>query len=373
MRTSKINLVSIRHRRNLAAVRLSEIGAPLLRGAASLFSRGPATPPQSWRRGILMGASHIGDVLYNTASLKALAEGLPKCEWHHLAAQPAGQILANNPYLASCANSLESIGPLDVAICYNSGGYWRELLDITRRGLTNRVAYVHKGFSGLVTHEIQINYPQPFPAYFRDLVAQLTGLVPDWSLRPEVFTSASDDERARSLWEELELDVSRPVLACFATSRQTRGVWPAESYAETIRQVESAQEIQTVLLGAPEDLAILGDLQKAFSLRARVCAGELQLLELVSFLRHCTAAFTTDSGPRHLANAAGIPVTYIRNISFSRVEAGRYCDSELDMAPNVEFVSAEKQDEVFALLDPVEIGNRVIEGVRESWKKRLSA
>ncbi|MBA3961642.1 MAG: hypothetical protein H0X40_07045 [Chthoniobacterales bacterium] len=320
-----------------------------------------------------MGATHIGDILYNTASLRFLAERLPECKWYYFVTPPASQVLANNPFLAGCIDSLDALDSLDVAICYNSGGYWRELLEISRRGLANRVAYVHKGFSGLVTHEISINFPQLFPAYFRDLVSQLTGLTPTWSLRPEVFTIDRDVERAQSLWEELELDGTRPVLACFATSRQSLGVWPSKNFGAAIRQVEGARDIQTVLLGAPEDLSVLTDLKNAFGLRARVAAGKLELLELVAFLRRCTSVFSTDSGPRHLANAAGVQVTYIRNISFSHVEAGRYCETELDLAPQVEFVPAAKQAEVFSALDPVEIGNRVTAAVRDSWERNLAS
>ncbi|MDQ3198588.1 MAG: hypothetical protein M3Q46_05260, partial [Verrucomicrobiota bacterium] len=303
---------------------------------------------------------HIGDLLYNSASLEVLARGLPQCEWHYLANSPGADALVNNPSIKSCVSSLAALGPVDVALCYNSGGYWRDLARVTRAGTPNRVGYTHKGFSALVTHPIQIRHPQPFPAYFRDLVAQLTEREPDWSLRPQVFSMPADEERADELWQELKLDNSQPVLACFVTSRQLSGVLPVDRYAAAIAHIEKHSSAQTILLGAPFDGPLLGETKNRFNLRAQVAAGKLGLLPLVSFLRRCSAVFCTDSGPRHLANAAGVPPIYYRNISFSKVEAGSYCEGEVDLAPDLEFVRAGVQKKIFDQVDTAQMAERVL-------------
>ena len=368
MSHSPVKPETFRNSRNLALARWSELGAPFLKLAARISSRRSPGPPSSWRRGVLIGADHIGDVLYNTASLPVLAESFPECEWHFVAPPPAAQILANSPFIKGCVPSLESLGPLDVALCYNSGGYWRELVSAVRRGIPNRASYIHKGFSGLVTHPVRIEYPQPFPAYFRSYVAQLTGTAPSWPMRPKVFPSPQDGEQADQHWHELEFDSERPVVTCFVTSRQARGVWPAAEFAAAIQKIEKVSHIQTILLGAQEDLSLLGELKTNFGLRARVSAGRLPLLALVRFLEKCSAVLCTDSGPRHLANAAGVPPVYVRNISFSKVEAGRYCETEVDLAPDVEFVSLEDQARVFSQIDPLAVAERVLEIVRGSLR-----
>ncbi len=138
----------------------------------------------------MLGADHIGDVLYNTGSLPALAEGFPNCDGIMSPRRPRAAVLANNPSINSCVAKLDLLKSVDVAICYNSGGYWRDLLKVVGQRIPNRVGYVHKGFSALVTHPVGIDYPQPYPAYFRDLVAQITGRTPDWSLRPKIYPAA---------------------------------------------------------------------------------------------------------------------------------------------------------------------------------------
>ncbi len=290
---SPVNAASFRDSRNLALARLSELGAPFLKLAARLSSSQHPGPPSSWRRGIILGADHIGDVLYNTASLPILAESFPRCEWHFVGSAAGAEILANNPFIKSCVRSPESLGPIDVALCYNSGGYWRELVRAVRRGIPNRVGYVHKGFSALVTHPVRIEFPQPFPAYFRSMVAQLAGKEPSWSLRPKVFPGPRDGERADELWRECALESRRPVLACFVTSRQARGVWPATQFAAAIRAIEKDPDVQTVLMGSEEDRHLLDELKQRFALKARLAGGTLSLLPLVRFLEKCTAVFCT--------------------------------------------------------------------------------
>ena len=75
----------------------SEISAPLLRlGARALCGSGQS-PPQEWRRGLILSHNHIGDVLYRTGSLPTLRSALPNCEWDYLAGPTSAEVLQGNP------------------------------------------------------------------------------------------------------------------------------------------------------------------------------------------------------------------------------------------------------------------------------------
>ncbi len=362
MRGSQLNPTTFRDRHNLLLAQASEWAAPLLRAAVTLNVSRPPSPPASWRRGVIVGADHIGDVLYNTASLQALAEGLPDCEWHYLATAPAKEVLAGNPFLKSSVSSVEEIDSLDVAICYNSGGYWRDLTKVLRHGIPNRVGYVHKGFSALVTYPIQINYPQPYPAYFRDLVAQLVGQKAEWSLRPEIYPGSENEKRAEAIWSGADLGKA-PVVACFLTSRQASGVWPASRFAQAVAQIEAMMPCQTVLFGTAGDAKLLEELKAQCGLRAVTLAGRLDLLSLGCFLRKCAIVLCPDSGPRHLANAAQTPVVFVRNLAVGKIETGAYIDSEIDAAPNLERVRLHDQESAFALLEPDNLAQLVLDSL----------
>ena len=336
---------------------LSEMAGPAIRVVTALRGGVKPGPPREWRRALLLGAGHIGDVLYNTPSLPALKRGLPQCEWFHSVPALAAGVLAGHPDLAG------TIAPADIEarrkdfdaiICYNSGASWRETSAAWRWGIPNRVAYVHKGFSALVTHPILIRRPQSYPAYFRDLVSQLTGLAPEWPLRPLVYPDASHELEAANLWQELKLG-ARPVVAAFITSRQPSGVWPAEKFGGTLLDLHRRLDCDTLLLGSAEDEPALIRVRDQAGLPSRVLAGKLSLLGLVCFLRRCRAAITTDSGPRHLANAAGIPVFFVPNLAVGKIETGAYLETETDLAPDLEWVPPSGQADAFARLEPARV------------------
>jgi ADP-heptose:LPS heptosyltransferase len=280
-----------------------------------------------------------------------------------VSAPPAGEVLAGSPFLASCAPTLAALQArlnLDVVVCYNSGAYWREVIEAAHLGIPNRVGYIHKGFSALVTHPITINYPQSYPAYFRDLVAQLTGKLADWSLRPRIYPTSADEFAAESIWSKVRLERARPVVACFATSRQKSGVWPAHKFGEILSHIEANTDFQTLLLGAGEDRACLEQLSRAFHLRAKVIAGELSLLALGCFLRNCAAVLCPDSGPRHIANAVEARVFFARNLAVRQIETGPYLETEYDLSPDVECLSPREQLRIFSQMGVDELASRII-------------
>jgi ADP-heptose:LPS heptosyltransferase len=333
--------------------------------------------PRAWRRGLIVGPSHIGDVLYNTASLPALRAGLPDCRWTYAASGAAVQVLRGNPcldevvayeegdnYADWVAHLRAALGSreFDVVLTY-APSPWRELLFAAAHGIPNRIGYVHKGFSGLVTHPVAIRLPQSPPACFRDLVCQVTGapLENISSLRPHVYPTAAHERAVEDFRARAGLDWrGPPVLACAVTSRQPSGVWPQDQFLEAILQVRQQVRCTVLYFGAESDAPELQRLAERTGPSTHVLAGELDLASLVMLLRRCRAALTTDSGGRHLANAAGLPVVFVRNIWFGREEAGAYCATDHDMAPpDLELVPPSQQAAAFTRISPAVVATEV--------------
>ena len=353
-----------------------------LRGPMRVWARrkcGGVAPsdPREWRRGLIIGPSHIGDVLYNTASLPALRAGLPDCRWTYAASGAAVEVLRGNPCLDEVVAFEESntffdfmahLRPalasrqFDVVLTYATSA-WRELFFAALHGIPNRVGYVYKGFSGIVTHPVAIRVPQPFPAYFRDLVCQLTGAPFESirSLRPHVYPTAAHEEAVEAFRARVGFDWNGPpILACSVTSRQPSGIWPKERFLEAILQVRQQVRCTVIYLGSEADAGDLRELAERTGSGTHVLAGELDLASVVMLLRRCRAALTADSGGRHLANAAGLPVVFVRNILFRHEEAGAYCETDHDMAPpDLEWVPPGQQAEAFARISPAVVAERV--------------
>ena len=388
---AKVLRETIRFRRNCWIALLSEAMAPALRVYVARRAHRAQTLPATWRRAVLLGADHIGDVLYNTPSMPALKRGLPSCRFIFVAPPPADQILETNPHVAGIirmtsrpqttserkrlVNELRAQS-LDAAICYNSGGYWRDLKLAVDAGIPNRVGYVHKGFSAWVTRPVPIRFPQPFAGYFRDLVTHLTGEAPPASLRPQIFPTSEDESQASAVWDGIAAHPDRPLVACFVRTRQPLPVWPDKSFAECLRDVNAIATV--ILCGSARDAASLRAINALAGSVFPVVAGQLGLRALACFLRRCAAVLTVDSGPRHIANAAGVPTVFIRNLWFNRVEAGQYVETETDVAPDGECLAFAESRRRLVALSPRTVAQAVaeilartsVDGARLSTERR---
>lgn len=346
----------------------SELLRPVLATLGRSWCAASSSPPTAWRRGLLVGSNHIGDCLHLTACLPALRAGLPDCQWHVAAPPPGCEVLETNPHLSGCLRldlvaaplararaELAAEGPFDVAIAYSNIAFWRDLLRLARLGIPNRVGFVHKGFSGLVTHPVALQHPQPFPFYFRDLVSQLTGLPVPAPTHPQVFPTEADRQVAAECWGRLGLGGGPPVVMCFCTSRQPTGVWPLEKFAATLQLLQQQGRVRPVLGGSAADRPALERVRALAGLNCPVVAGDLPLRALVCFLERCAAVLAPDTGTRHLANAAGIPVVFVRNLYVNRIESGVYCPTERDVAPQVEFVAPAEQAHWFDQIPPASV------------------
>ena len=182
--------------------------------------------------------------------------------------------------------------------------------------------------------------------------------MPAKSLRPRIYPSSLDSEKADAVWTAAGLG-EKPVVACFLTSRQAAGVWPARKFAETVALLEATDLCQTVLCGTATDETLLEMLKAEFGLRAKRLTGTLDLLSLGCFIQKCAVVLCPDSGPRHLANAVQTPVVFVRNFAVGKIETGAYCETETDAAPDLQCVSSNDEESAFDQLRPEHVAEVV--------------
>jgi len=339
---------------NLACA--SEMGAPLLRCASGMVCGRPS-PPDQWRRGIILGLSHIGDVLFRTSSLPVLAEALPNCKWSFLLEKSSAEILRNNPYVDHILPYRESNGfpylskqntsmlrehKYDVALCVSPMIYWTDLLTSSLLRIPNRVAFINKGLTGLITFAVDLKLPQPFAVSFQKMVSEVTGVSPDWSVSPKVYLDKSNYEKADKVWHELIQD-HRPVIAVCPATRQVAEKWPPEYMAELIDILQMHLGFRCILCGGNADINILESIRIKCKSEVSLNAGMLGLLDLAAFFERCSGVVCMDSGPRHIANAVNTPAFFFRNLSVNHLEVKKYCDSETDLAGKGDFLSPAQQ------------------------------
>jgi ADP-heptose:LPS heptosyltransferase len=253
----------------------------------------------------------------------------------------------------------------DVVLCSNIVRYYPEVLLAVALGVKNRVGFTFKGFSGLINHPVDANFPSSYPAYFQNMVSSVTGVPPTWPLVPKIFPSSRDREQADSAWRDLALDSGKQVLACGITTRQPGGAWPRDHYLRALEVVSEQAQVEIVLFGAASERSILEEAIASCRAPAKLLPGTLNIRALAAFIGKCSAALVMDSGPRHIANAVSTPVVFGRNLTSSRVETGRYCDNEIDCGPpDDQYLSPRDVARVVNDLDPARTARLVVEALK---------
>jgi ADP-heptose:LPS heptosyltransferase len=281
---------------------------------------------------------------------------LPQCRWSYLASPYSAETLANNPALDEIVpwnkgeNSWELADgkfaelrrrEFDVVLCTNTLRHYPDLALSIALGIPNRVAFSYKGLSGLITRAAPINFPSPYPAYFRGMVADLIATAPDWPLIPRVYPTENDESAAARTLDSLGIADRSSFIVCSITTRQPAGSIARSHLLAAIESAHAERSFEVILSGAPQDSAELTAAARQLSFPVHVIDKPLGLLAFAELLRRSSAVVCLDSGPRHLGNAVGAPVLFLRNLSQSLIETGKYCETEIDLAPPVEYLSDE--------------------------------
>ena len=102
-----------------------------------------------------------------------------------------------------------------------------------------------------------------------------------------------------------------PRIAFMPCSRWQTKNWPPERFIEAGRALQERASATIFLVGSPEDQATCDMIGKRMGGRVVNMCGRTTLVELGSLLQEMDLAITVDSGPMHMAAAAGRPVLAI--------------------------------------------------------------
>ena len=124
-----------------------------------------------------------------------------------------------------------------------------------------------------------------------------------------VWVDPTDDERAGTLLAEAGHDGTRRLVGMAPGARWATKRWPAERFAEVARRALSAGYAVAVQ-GSEGERALCAEVV-ALAPGALDLGGQLDVAGLMGFVARCSAFVANDSGPMHLARAAGVPTLAI--------------------------------------------------------------
>lgn len=284
----------------------------------------------------------VGDAVMATPTLRALRRGFPDARVLGVIKAPIAPTLAGVPWVDEWLphDRKAGSGPrstrgiiarlrrerIDVAVLLPNS--FRSAAMAWLGGAKRRVGYARGGRSWLLTDRLEAprdgNKYLPTPAvhYYLALAKHL-GCAVD-SVRLELATTAADDAAADAAWSALGLPTAGRVVAlntggAFGPAKN----WPEQYFVEVARRLADEDGASVLVLCGPSERESARRIV-AMADRPRIVSLADQPLSLglsKACLKRCSLLVTTDSGPRHLATAFGVPTVTLfgpTNIAWTR-------------------------------------------------------
>jgi ADP-heptose:LPS heptosyltransferase len=274
----------------------------------------------------------IGDTVLGVPSLRALRAGFPGAEITLLGRTPPLELLEGCPYV-------DALAPFDLARFKTPGwalrpAAWRALarslaplraqrFDIaanlylvgTRAGGLRMAALL--GWIGApVTAGRRSPYGLPryrvtADAAGHELESQLNVVralgAPDAGTDLELWIRPGHRDACAAFLAEHGIGGDATIACLHPGSTKREGRWPAAGFAAVADRLAAAGA-RPVVTGGPEERLLAEAVAAASRARPAVAAGRLGLGALAALLQRAALLVTNDSGPMHVAAAAGCPL-----------------------------------------------------------------
>jgi heptosyltransferase-2 len=272
----------------------------------------------------------IGDVVMATPALRAIKERYPDAALTAVARPPASLLLEGHPRVDEVL-TLEAReerglrGALRLARRLRQRRF--DMAILLANSFTSALPCflaripIRAGYRGdlrgpLLTHAAQaechdgVRVPVPMPVYYQRVLdlLEIPSRGPAYELGSRPGIAAQVEDRLR----RLGVRGDAPIVGLSPGARFGESkLWPAESFAACAREL-SERGFTPLLLGAAAERDLLRRIADLSEGRAFDSGADpFGIEELPGLLPRLLALITTDSGPRHIATWAGLPVVVV--------------------------------------------------------------
>ncbi len=278
----------------------------------------------------------IGDLLMLTPAIRAYKTAFPEEEIFFVTGESNQGILKNNPYIdrliplddfaffsGSISEKFREAKKL-ISIIKESGARkifvfhrdWRWNLLVFLAGVKERHGFSRDLRGLFLTHAIDTTSKEhQLHSFFKVLGMPVPSKKE--GLHLDIFPTQEEEERINrviSAFPSGDIIAIAPGGAANTREQVPLKRWPLEHYRELIRRLLK-HGFLIFLIGGKGDYVFTTPLTDAFSIghekRLFDLSGRYSLGETCAFLKKCLVMVTHDSGPMHIASAAGIPIIAI--------------------------------------------------------------
>ena len=278
---------------------------------------------------LVMRYRFIGDTVLTVPFLRNLRAAFPDARIDLMLEPFSGQVIEGCPYVDRIIPfELKTIhkystrsdrGRLGAYIHYGSL-IRRERYDavfVLKRSLSSallvwaarvprRIGFATEGRRFLLTDPVVYRHDQHEVENFLDCLRALD--IPIGSTDLELWTTPEQERRAAELFESAGWNKGDLKVVIHAAASLPAKQWPLDRFAEIMRTLRDQYQARFVYTGAKGDSPLYESIETFGPFGGLNLCGVTSLRENIAVYRACDLFFGVDSGPMHMAAAAGVPV-----------------------------------------------------------------
>jgi heptosyltransferase-2/heptosyltransferase-3 len=302
----------------------------LLRAIGAVIRRIARKPDPRVRRVLVIKPDHLGDVLLLTPALRLLREQLPELQITLLIGPWSQVAVAHNPDIDAVQTCpfpgftraakpgllqpyqlllklalLLRAGRYDAAVIARDDHWWGALL-AALAGIPRRIGFAVPETAPLLTIALPHSFNTHVAAQNIQLVAALTGRAP--TRQPSMVAPIGAQERAwANDWLAAQpITEKTPLVALHPGSGGPAKLWVAARWTQIIAALQE-RGCTVVLTGGPGEHDLITAITQAMPKPPLTLVGIATIGQLAAVYARCSLVLGVDSGPLHLAVAAGVP------------------------------------------------------------------
>lgn len=282
---------------------------------------------------LVITVSRIGDTLFTTPALRAIAAAWPRARITVLAHPNRAEVLENLPFIAQVGAVSKRQAPwrgrlsgkrYDYAFVY---GFDEVLVRYAQRVARHVVAFRQK--SEAVNRGLYRCVPSPAFQSEHAVLQTLrlpaaVGIVPA-GLRIAYRPTDTEREWARTLLMNEGFTSRQPLIGLQVASFPTKGYrdWPVENFAALcLRIVTAWPEAGFLIFGGHDESTRTAWLKQQLGERALLLAGKLSLRQTGAMMSCVDAYVGVDTGPTHIMSSYDIPLVGLYHCLSSSAHTG---------------------------------------------------
>ncbi len=279
---------------------------------------------------LLLRPDHLGDVLLTTPAIRALRAAFPNREIHALVGPWSANVLANfsdldliltlpfpgfnrsaklslsSPYelVLNSARALRKIG-YGTAVIFRPDHWWGALL-AHLAGIPQRIGYNLPDVAPFLTDALEHEHQHVLLQNAR-LIEPLIGGLHHRDLALQFPVDDVNRAWVEGYLSEWGIVPGTPLIAIHPGSGTWVKQWDDEKWAFVADTLAHQLDAQIILTGSDQELPLCQRIAVRMKHRPCIMAGDTGIGSLAALFERCEVVLGPDSGPLHLAVAAGAP------------------------------------------------------------------